>query len=81
MIAEQAKLKADYENETKVAKAKAEAEALLVEAEAQAKANELLTESLTDEVLESKFYEKWDGKLPNVMGEGTAILDIRGENP
>lgn len=79
MIAEQAKLKADYENETKVAKAKAEADALLIQAKAQAEANELLTESLTDEVLESKFYEKWDGKLPQVMGEGSAILDIRDE--
>ena len=77
MIAEQAKLKADYENDTKVAKAKADADALLIEAKAQAEANKLLTESLTDEVLESKFYEKWDGKLPQVMGEGTAILDIR----
>ncbi len=80
MIAEQAKLKADYENDTKVAKAEAEAEALLIEAKAQAEANELLTESLTDEVLESKFYDKWDGKLPQVMGEGSAILDIR-EDP
>lgn len=79
MIAEQAKLKADYENETKVAKAQADAEALLIEAKAQAEANELLTESLTDEVLESKFYEKWDGKLPQVMGEGSAILDIRDD--
>lgn len=35
MIAEQAKLKADYENETKIAKAKAEAEAKLKEAEAE----------------------------------------------
>jgi regulator of protease activity HflC (stomatin/prohibitin superfamily) len=79
MIAEQAKLKADYENDTKVAKAKAEADALLIQAKAQAEANELLTESLTDEVLESKFYEKWDGKLPQVMGEGSAILDIRDD--
>lgn len=79
MIAEQTKLKAEYENETKVEKAEAEAEALLIQAEAQAKANELLTESLTDEVLESKFYEKWDGKLPQVMGEGTAILDVRDD--
>lgn len=97
MIAEQAKLKADYENETKIAKAaadaeaklkeaqaaieisKAEAEALMIEAEAEAAANKLITESLTDEVLESKFYEKWNGKLPQVMGEGTAILDIRDD--
>ena len=35
MIAEQAKLKADYENETKVAKAKADAEAKLKAAQAQ----------------------------------------------
>lgn len=77
MVAEQAKLKADYDNETKLAKAEADAKALMIQAEAEAKANELLTKSLTDQVLESKFYEKWDGKLPQVMGEGSAILDIR----
>lgn len=79
MVAEQAKLKADYDNETKLAKAEADAKALMIQAEAEAKANELLTKSLTDQVLESKFYEKWDGKLPQVMGEGSAILDIRDE--
>lgn len=77
MVAEQAKLKADYDNETKLAKAKADAEALMIQAKAEAEANELLTKSLTDQVLESKFYEKWDGKLPQVMGDGSAILDIR----
>lgn len=79
MVAEQAKLKADYDNETKIAKAKAEAESLKIAAEAEAEANKLLTQSLTEQVLESKFYEKWDGKLPQVMGEGSAILDIRDE--
>lgn len=77
MVAEQAKLKADYDNETKIAKAKAEAEALKIAAEAEAEANRLLTQSLTEQVLESKFYEKWNGILPQVMGEGSAILDIR----
>lgn len=77
MVAEQAKLKADYDNETKIAKAKADAEAKKIAAEAEAEANRLLTQSLTDKVLESKFYEKWDGKLPQVMGEGSAILDLR----
>jgi regulator of protease activity HflC (stomatin/prohibitin superfamily) len=77
MVAEQAKLKADYDNETKLAKAEADAKALMIQAEAEAKANELLTKSLTDQVLEAKFYEKWDVKLPQVMGEGSAILDIR----
>lgn len=79
MVAEQAKLKADYDNETKIAKAEADAKALMIAAEAEAAANELLTKSLTDQVLESKFYEKWDGKLPQVMGEGSAILDIRDD--
>jgi regulator of protease activity HflC (stomatin/prohibitin superfamily) len=95
MIAEQSKLKADYENQTKIAQAaaeaeaklkaaqaeidiaKAEAEALKIAAEAEAEANKLITQSLTEQVLESKFYEKWDGKLPQVMGEGSTILDIR----
>lgn len=77
MVAEQAKLKADYDNETKIAKAEADAKALKIAAEAEAEANKLLTQSLTEQVLESKFYEKWDGKLPQVMGEGTAILDVR----
>lgn len=95
MIAEQSKLKADYENQTKIAQAeaeaaaklkaaeaeveiaRAEAEALKIAAEAEAAANKLVAESLTDQVLESKFYDKWDGKLPQVMGEGSAILDIR----
>ena len=80
MIAEQAKLKAEYDNETKIAKAQADAQALMIAAEAEAEANRLLTQSLTEQVLESKFYEKWDGKLPQVMGEGSAILDIRDGN-
>lgn len=80
MVAEQTKLKADYDNETKIAKAEADAKALKIAAEAEAEANNLLTKSLTDQVLESKFYDKWDGKLPQVMGEGTAITDIREDN-
>lgn len=46
MIAEQAKLKADYENETKIAKAKAEAEAKLKEAEAEIKIAKAKAEAL-----------------------------------
>lgn len=77
MVAEQAKLKADYDNEKKLAEAKAEADALKIKADAEAEANKKLNESLTDRVLESKFYDKWNGELPQVMGEGSAILDIR----
>lgn len=86
MIAEQAKLKAEYENEKKIATAKADAEAKLaaaeaeakaklLEAEAEAKANKLLEESLTDKILRDKYLNKWDGKLPSTMlGDDTNIL-------
>jgi regulator of protease activity HflC (stomatin/prohibitin superfamily) len=75
MIAEQAKLKADYENETKLAKAEADAAAKITTAEAEAKANELLEKTLTDKILREMYLEKWDGKLPEVVaGEDTGIM-------
>lgn len=75
MIAEQAKLKADYENETKIAKAEAEAKAKITEAEAEAKANELLEKTLTEMILREMYIEKWDGKLPEVMsGEDLSLI-------
>ena len=58
-----------------LAKAKIIAEQKVVEAEAEAKSNKLIQESATDEVLMSKFIEKWDGKLPTVIGEGN-MMDI-----
>ena len=55
-------------NEAAIAKAEAEAQAILIAAEAQAKANELLTESLTNEILAKMYYEKWNGELPYFYG-------------
>ena len=93
MIAEQTKLKADYENQTKVAQAEAEAEAQLkkaqaeidiakaeaeakkIAAEGEAAANRIIAESITSEILEKMYYDKWDGKLPTVVGgDGDYIL-------
>jgi regulator of protease activity HflC (stomatin/prohibitin superfamily) len=92
MIAEQAKLKADYENETKIAKAKADAQAKLEEAQAQieiakaeaeakkiaaeaeAEANRIISESITDKILDKIYAENWDGQLPDVIGSGDFIL-------
>lgn len=80
MIAEQQQLKANYENETKIAKAKADAEAKVVQAEAEAKANDLLEKSLTDNILRQMYIEKWDGKLPTtVAGDSTTMLIPAGE--
>lgn len=92
MIAEQAKLKADYENEKKVAQAeaeaqaqlkkaeaeieiaKAEAEAKKIKAEGEASANKILTNSITDKLLDKIMAERWDGKLPTTyVGDGDGL--------
>lgn len=88
-IALQKQIQQEIENSTAIAKAEADkkvsitnaeakAESTRIAAEAEAEANRLLTESLTDAILKSKFYEKWNGELPKVMGENTVITDISG---
>ena len=75
MIAEQKQLKAEYENQTKIAQAEADAKAKLLAAEAEAKANELLQKTLTDKILQEMYIDKWDGKLPSVVaGEETGLM-------
>lgn len=74
MIAEQQQLKANYENETKVAQAKANAEAKRIAAQAEKDANDLLQKSLTDEILRQNYIDKWDGKLPQYVGDGSGVI-------
>ncbi len=61
--------------EQKLSKAKLEAEAKLVEAEATKKANDLMRQSLTDNLIAKQFIEKWDGKLPSTYA-GENILGL-----
>ena len=68
--------KAEADKKVAIANAEAEAEATRIAAEAEAAANKLIAESLTDEILKLKFYEKWDGKLPSVMGDNAVISNI-----
>lgn len=86
-IAQQTKEKQAIENETAVAKAEADkkvaitnaeaqADATRIAAEAEAQANEKIKNSLNDQILRSKFYDKWDGKLPEAMGSDTVITKI-----
>lgn len=44
--------------------AKIEAETKIIQAEAERKANELLNHSLTEDILQKEWIEKWDGKMP-----------------
>ena len=62
--------KAEAEANVKLTQARAEADAKMIQAEAEAKANEMIQKSLTEGVLQQRYIEKWDGKLPNVLADG-----------
>lgn len=61
--------------EQKLAKSKLEAEAKIVEANATKEANELVKQTLTNELLQKSFIEKWNGELPTTYA-GQDILGI-----
>ena len=75
MVAEQNLLKAQYENQTMLEQTEANAKAKVLVAEAEAEANKLLEQSLTDEILQEMYIEKWNGVLPSVVtGEDANIM-------
>jgi regulator of protease activity HflC (stomatin/prohibitin superfamily) len=84
-VAEQNKLRAQTEAEQKVIEAQAAADIkktqadadayeIEVRAKAEAEANRLLAESITQALLEYKYYETWNGELPEVVGSDTTII-------
>jgi len=79
-VAQQQLLKAETEKQTAITNAEAQAEATRIKAEAEAEANNLIKESLNEVILRSKFYDKWDGKLPQAMGTDSIITNIEGIN-
>jgi regulator of protease activity HflC (stomatin/prohibitin superfamily) len=60
-----------------VAKAEGEAQSTLVRAKAQAEANRLLQSTLSQNLIQSKAIDKWDGTLPQVSGGATPFIDLR----
>ncbi len=77
-VAQQQLLKAETEKQTAITNAEAEAETTRIKAEAEAEANNKIKASLDDNVIRSKFYDKWDGKLPQAMGGDSIITSIDG---
>lgn len=86
-VAQQNKLKAETEAEQKVieaeanaevarVKAQGEADAKKIAAEAEAEANKKIAASLDEKVLKNKWYEKWNGKYPQVVSGGGTIIEI-----
>lgn len=74
------KKQAKAEAEKKIEEAKGQAESIRIKAQAEAKANALLEKSLTENVVNYKALEKWDGKLPQVTGGSTPMISIPGES-
>lgn len=72
--AEQERQKAVIEAQAELEKSKLEAEAKVVAAEGEAKANKLLIQSLSEEVLEKEWIEKWNGVLPEVVGGDNTVI-------
>ncbi len=77
-VAQQKLLKAETEKQTAITNAEAEAEATRIRAEAEADANKKIKASLDDNVIRSKFYDKWNGELPQAMGSDSVITSIDG---
>src|SRR5690242_3588794 len=57
-------------------KAMGKAKAILAEAEAQAKANELLSRSVTANLVQYEMAKRWDGKMPQVSGGAMPLLQL-----
>lgn len=54
--------------------AKIKAETKVIEAEAEKKANEMLNQSLSDDILEKQWIEKWNGEMPQYYGGDASIM-------
>jgi Membrane protease subunits, stomatin/prohibitin homologs len=74
-VAEQRLLKAKTEKEEAIVKAEAEAETLRIQSEAQAKANNILSKSLSENLIRYEMMKKWNGELPMVT-DGSTIIDF-----
>lgn len=75
-VAQQKLLTAETEKQTAIAKAEAEAETIKIKAEAEAKANKVLSESITNNIIEYNKVEKWNGELPQVTGGSGTLINL-----
>jgi len=69
---------AEAEAKKQVAKAEGQAKCAIVQAESEAKANDLLSKSVTKELIEWQAVQKWDGHLPQVTSGATPFIQIKG---
>ena len=68
--------KAQADATVKKTNAEADAEAKRIAAKAEADANREINNSINENILKSKYYEKWDGKLPSTILSNDNNADI-----
>lgn len=59
-----------------IAKAKGNAEAMKIKADAEAYYNKTIAASLSPMIIQEDFIEKWDGKMPQIVGGNSMMMDI-----
>ena len=59
-----------------IAKAKGEAEATKVKADAEAYYNRTIAASLSPMIIQEDLIEKWDGKMPQIVGGSGMMMDV-----
>lgn len=63
-------------------KAVGRAKAIMAEAEAQARANDLLSKSITNTLVQYEMAKRWNGQMPQVTGGAMPMLQLPGsKNP
>ena len=75
-VAQQKLLKAETEKKTAITNAEAEAESLKIKAKGEAEANKVVSQSLTDKIIENKKIDKWNGELPKVTGSSGSLINF-----
>jgi len=75
-IAESQVIEARAAAEITKVKAQADAESTKINATAQAEANKKLSQSLSKELIQYRSIDRWDGKLPQVSGQNTPLINL-----
>ncbi|HTR55441.1 MAG TPA: prohibitin family protein [Kofleriaceae bacterium] len=74
--------KTEAEAKQRVAKAQGEAEAKKLSADAEAYFNKTVAASITEEYVQYKALEKWNGELPQMMGNGAMpFINVSAAKP
>ena len=59
-----------------IAKAKGEGDAMRIKADAEAYYNKTIAASLSPMIVQEDMIEKWDGKMPQIVGSNGMIMDV-----